>query len=385
MLQGILGTIDEKRADLRRLSDDVWSHPEILYQEKFAVQRCKEYLESRGYELTMPYCGIETAFRCEYGNGEGPVFAFCSEYDALPEIGHGCGHNLICAAGLAAFLAVAELLRKGELQGRVVLFGTPGEEGGGGKVKMQDAGCLDGIDAVAMVHPSAKTMVDIGSTSNCGLEIIFHGKASHAAGTPEKGINALDAAQLLFAGVNAYRQHIPEHARFHGVILDGGVAPNIVPDYARCRFYIRSGDESWSPILEKRFRDIVKGAELMTGASAEIKPFRPAYKARKPNGPMNRLYAECVEKLGLKTFAPDHPGRGSSDFGNFSQARPGIHAYFAVSDTAEPPGHSVEFCACAGKEVAFDNAMKAAAAIAQVGAKYISDSQFRKEVQEDFK
>ena len=384
MLERIVGLIDENRGDLRKLSDDLWSHPEILYQEKFAVQRCKEYLEARGYELTMPYCGLETAFRCEYGNASGPVFGFCSEYDALPEIGHGCGHNLICAAGLAAFCAVAELLKKDALQGRVVLFGTPAEEGGGGKVKMLEAGCLEGIDAVAMVHPSARTMPDMGSTSNCGLEIKFHGKAAHAAGAPEKGINALDAVQLVFAGVNAYRQHIPEHARFHGVILDGGVAPNIIPDYARCRFYIRSGEESWAPILEKRFRDIVKGAALMTGATAEIAPFRPAYRSRKPNGPMNKVYVDSVKELGMALNIPDHSGRGSSDFGNFSQVRPGIHAYFAISETTEMPGHSVEFRECSGKELGFANAMKAAAALANVGATYLSSPSFRQEVQEDF-
>lgn len=384
MLERIVSLIEENRCDLHKLSKDLWTHPELLYQERYAVQRCREYLEARGHELTMPYCGIETAFRCECGNGSGPVFAFCAEYDALPEIGHGCGHNLICASGLAAYCAVAELLRNGDLQGKAVLFGTPAEEGGGGKVKMLEGGCLEGIDAVAMVHPSARTMPDMGSTSNCGLEIKFHGKAAHAAGAPEKGINALDAVQLLFAGVNAYRQHIPEHARFHGVILDGGVAPNIVPDYARCRFYIRSGDESWSPILEKRFRDIVKGAELMTGATAEIMPFRPAYRARKPNGPMNNAYVEAVKALGMKLNIPDHSGRGSSDFGNFSQVRPGIHAYFAISDSTEIPGHSVAFRECSGTDLGFDNAMKAAAALAEVGARYLSSQQFRQEVQEDF-
>ena len=234
-----------------------------------------------------------------------------------------------------------------------------------------------------MVHPSGKTTPDMGSNSNCGLEIIFHGKSAHASAS-ENGINALDAAQLLFAGVNAYRQHIPEHARFHGVILDGGAAPNIIPDYTRCRFYIRSADEKWAPVLEKRFRDIVKGAELMTGATAEIAPFRPAYKARKPNGPMNRVYIESLVKQGLMPGVLEHATRGSSDFGNFSQEIPGIHGYFAVSNISEPPGHSVEFRECAGKDDGFDNAMKAAAAIAEVGARFLADEQFRNEVKTDF-
>ena len=384
MLNEIKKFIESRKKELRSLADDIWNHPEVAYTEKYAAARAGEFLKSQGYDITIPYCGIETAFRCEYGSDDGPVFAFASEYDALPEIGHGCGHNLICMAGIAGFLAVADLIKQKKLKGKVVLFGTPAEEGGGGKVKMVEAGCLKGIDAVVMTHPSAKNSPDPGSTANCGLEITFHGKSAHAAGAPEKAINALDAVQLLFTAVSYYRQQLPEHARIHGVILDGGIVPNVIPDMTRCRFYLRSGVESWSPVLEKRFRDMVKGAELMTGCTADIKPFRPPYRSRKPNKVMNAEYVKCMKELGMNVAIPEHQGRGSSDFGNFSQVIPGIHPYFAVSNTSEPPGHSVEFCTCAGQDAGFENGLNAAASLAFIGYRYLTEPEFRAAVRKDF-
>ena len=385
MLDKIIRHIDSHRTELRTLSDALWNHPETAYNEHFASKTAAELLKKCGYAVTLPCYGIETAFRSEFAQGSGgPVFAIASEYDALPEIGHGCGHNLICTAGIAAFIAAAELMKEEGISGKVILLGTPAEEGGGGKVKMAAAGCLEGVDAAIMTHPSGINCTDEGSTANCGLEVIFHGKAAHAAAAPEKGINALDAVNLLFAGVNTFRQYIPEHARIHGVILDGGEVPNVIPDYARCRFYLRSADESWCPVLEKRFRDIVKGAELMTGATAEIAPFRPAYRARKPNTPMNMDYVESMRAQGQKVEIPEKAGRGSSDFGNFSQIVPGIHPYFAVSDKTVPVPHSTEFAACAKEDFGFDNALRAAAALAHEALRFMTDPAFRDAVKADF-
>lgn len=384
MLDKLISAIDSRKKALREVSDALWNNPETAYKEFFASETVSAFLEKCGFSVTRPCYGVETAFRCEFSNGEGPVFAIASEYDALPEIGHGCGHNLICVAGLAAFLGTAQVMKENNIPGKVILFGTPAEEGGGGKVLMSEAGCLDGVDAVIMVHPSARTTPDMGSTANCGLEVIFHGKCAHAAAYPEKGINALDAVNLLFTGVNTFRQYIPEHARIHGVILDGGQVPNVIPDYARCRFYLRTADESWAPVLEKKFRDIVKGAELMTGATAEIAPFRKAYKARRPNRTMNHEYIRCMEAQGAETVIPEKAGRGSSDFGNFSQLVPGIHAYFAVSENFEPVGHSPEFAAEAGKDFGFENAMRAAAAQASVVCRFMTEADFREAVIADF-
>ena len=385
MLNRIIEIIANSKKGLRELSDALWRNPETAYKEFFAASEAAAFLEKKGFSVIKPYCGIETAFRCEFDNGPGPVFAIAAEYDALPEIGHGCGHNLICTAGLAAFLATAQIMKEKEIKGKVILLGTPAEEGGGGKVFMAERGALEGVEGVIMVHPSAKNTPDMGSTANIGFEVIFHGKCAHAAAYPEKGINALDAVNLLFTGVNTYRQYVPEHVRFHGVILEGGTVPNVIPDRARCRFYLRSADEKWTPIIEQRFRDIVKGAELMTGATAEIAPFRPTYRSRKPNKIMNHAYIEAMSAQGAEVFIPEKAGRGSSDFGNFSQLVPGIHAYFAVAEKSEPTGHSQEFAEAAGKDFAFENAMRAAAAQANVVCRFITDPEFRQAVKDDFK
>ena len=383
MLDKLIRSIDRHKQDLRKLSDTLWNNPETAYNEHLAAAEAAALLGSRGFSVTNPYCGIETAFRCEFDNGSGPVFAVAAEYDALPEIGHGCGHNLICVAGIAAFLAVAELMKEENVPGKAVLLGTPAEEGGGGKVFMAERGCLEGVDAVIMVHPTTKCTPDMGSNANCGLEVIFHGKSIHAA-SPEKGINALDAVNLLFTGINTFRQYIPEHARIHGVILEGGQVPNVIPDRSRCRFYLRSAEESRMPVLEKRFRDIVKGAELMTGATAEIAPFRPPYRARRPNRTMNHEYIDCMKRQGLNVTIPEKAGRGSSDFGNFSQIVPGIHAYFNIAADSEPAGHTVENAAAAGSDYGFENAMRAAASQAHVMWRFMTEEKFRESVKADF-
>lgn len=384
MLNFISAVISENKSAVRELSDAIWSHPETAYEEYFASETLKKFLEDRGFEVTLPYCGVDTAFYCEFKNGDGPTAAIAAEYDALPEIGHGCGHNLIAAAGVAAFIAGVETMKARNIQGKLILFGTPAEEGGGGKVKMTEANCLDGVDCVIMVHPSLNTTPDCGSTANIGMEVIFHGRNAHAAAYPEKGINALDAVNLVFTGVNTLRQYIPEHARMHGVIIDGGHVPNIIPDYARCHFYLRSGEEDYIPEIERRFRNIVKGAELMTDATAEINYFRPTYRSRKPNKVMNEEYIRCMKEQGVEVVIPPRPGRGSSDFGNFSQVIPGIHPYFEVSPQ-KPTGHSAEFSVEAGKDYGFENAMKAAAAQSEIVCRFLSDTDFRNAVIEDFK
>ncbi|MBE6387711.1 MAG: M20 family metallopeptidase [Lentisphaerae bacterium] len=378
MLSFLVDEIAGIKGDLRKLSDDIWNNPELAYQEHFASTQAKNLLENLGYSVKKPCFGLDTAFTAEYGSGT-PVFAIFAEYDALPEIGHGCGHNLICAAAIAAFHAAARAISEKKLSGKVVLLGSPAEESGGGKVRMIENGCLQSVDAAMMVHPSFRAIPDTGSTAISRFDVIFHGKASHAAGAPELGVNALAAVNLLFAGVNAYREQTPENVRMHGIITCGGEAPNITPDLASCRFFLRSTDQKWMEKIEKRFLDIVRGAELMTGATAEVKPFNIPYKARRPNDALNRNFLEGITKLGVKYIIPATGGRGSSDFGNVSQLIPGIHPYFPVADH-EIPGHSQLFRDACGTDFAFGNAMTAAAAMADTAVKYITDANFKAEV-----
>ncbi len=384
-LKSLRAVIAGLKAQLQELSLAIWSHPETAWQEFFAAAEAKKYLEKQGFAVESGCFGVETAFKCEYGNGNSPCVAIAAEYDALPEIGHGCGHNLICVAGIAAFIALAEKLKNSNIPGKVILLGTPAEEGAGGKVRMLANGCLDGVDAAMMLHPNTVNATDSGSTANAGLEVVFHGRSAHAAASPEKGINALDAVNLLFAAVGAFRQQMPGCAMIHGIITNGGAAPNIIPDRAVCRFYLRTADENYAEELERRFRNMVKGAELMTDCTAEITPFRERYAARKPNAAMNEEYAANMEALGLEVRRPERQGKGSSDFGNFSQKVPGIHPYFALSEDVLPhPAHSVGFRDASATDYAFENAMNGAASMAQTLWKFITDEKFRAEVKKDF-
>ena len=382
-LENLTAHIGGIKKRLRCLSDAIWNNPELAYKEFFAVEQAVEFLKEQNFTPETNYGGIATAFKAEYGTGK-PTFAIFAEFDALPDVGHGCGHNLICASALAAFCAAAKILSENNLPGKVVLLGSPAEESGGGKIKMIDKGCLDGVDAAMMVHPSYRATPDTGSSAITRFDVIFHGKASHAAGAPELGINALAAVNLLFAGVNAYREQLPEDSRMHGIITDGGEAPNITPARAACRFFLRSTSQEWIEKMEKRFKDIVHGAELMTGATAEIIPFNIPYMARKPNAALNKLYIESISRLGMNYVLPARGGRGSSDFGNVSQSVPGIHPYFPVTDH-EIACHSDAFRIASGSDFAFDNAMTAAAAMANIAIQYLTDSSFKEKVDADFK
>ena len=374
--------LEQKRAQWTELSNAVWNHPELAYKEVFACGEQVKLLRSFGFEVANPHCGLDTAYRADSGEGN-PAFAFVAEYDALPKLGHGCGHNLICTAALAAAYATRELLKKYNLPGHIVLLGTPAEESGGGKVRMLEKKCLDGIDAAMMVHPSWRSTPDTGSTAIRRFDVEFQGKAAHAAGAPELGRNALDAVLLLFSGLNAWRQQLPETARVHGIILDGGEAPNIIPDSAKCRFYLRSTEEKWIEIMERRFREMVRGAELMTATTGTISPYNVPYMSRNPNPAMNEIYFDAAKELGLNPVIPKRGGRGSSDFGDFSHTVPGIHPYFGVADH-EIAGHSTDFAEASATEYALDQALKAAAAMAKVGFLFLTDGEFRRKVKAEF-
>ncbi len=365
----------------RQLSSDIWSRPELGLQEHYACQRQVELLREFGFEVESPFAGLDTAFRARWGSG-GPVFAFASEYDALPKIDHGCGHNLIATAALLAARLTQQILQESGLPGQVFVLGTPGEESMGGKVLMLREDCLAGVDAVMMVHPNWRSCRDTGSTAINRVNVEYFGKAAHAAGSPEQGINALDAVIMLFNSVSFWRQQLPESSRIHGIIEHGGVRPNIIPDYASCYFFLRSPENEVLEQMNLRFADMIEAAAKMSGCSYKSSPGAQPYKARKPNLPMNEHYAAAMQALGMK-LTETKSGRGSSDFGDFSQLRPGIHPYFSIADS-EIPGHSEQFCAAANSELGFKNMLAAALSMADVAYTYLTEPQFRQEVQADF-
>ena len=383
ILKQISKAIDGLRDELHTMTDFIWENPEIAFKEYKACAAQVDFLARHGFEAQANVYGLETAYTTRFENGDGPTFAIAAEYDALPEIGHGCGHNLICTAGIAAFLATSQYMKANDVKGTLILLGTPAEESGQGKGKMLENNCLDGVDATMMVHPGWRTMKDMGCTSCLMFEVEYFGKAAHAAGAPELGLNALDAILMLFNGINAYRQQMPEFTRIHGIILEGGTMPNIIPDHSSAKFFIRSTKQDWEDKLVSRFKNIVKGAAIMTGTEYKITMPNIPCMSRKPNAPMNDMYYSLAEELGMAPQVVNEFGKASSDFGNFSRVCPGIHPYFGITDHMVP-GHSIEMARAAHSDFGFDRAMKAATAMAAIALRFLSDGEFRTAVRKDF-
>ena len=285
-------TIDDMKEKLFDVSKEIWENPELNFKEFKASKLLAGQLEEAGFEVEYGAATLETAIKATHPEaGDGPTVAILAEYDALPEICHGCGHNLIATAALGAALALGKF--KQEIPGKLIFMGTPAEEGGGGKIIMIKHGLFEEVDAAMMYHPSAtKNIVHRGGLAINEVKIEFKGKTAHASAEPEKGINALDGVLQTFNGINALRQHIPSDARIHGVITHGGVKPNIVPDYASASFYIRALKDAYCNNLVKKVENIAKGAALMTGAELTFQIIGNPYRSRNVNFILGEAWAE---------------------------------------------------------------------------------------------
>ena len=366
--------IEGARPELVELALDIHAHPELNYQEQHAAQLLSETLEKHGFKVERGVGGVETAFTATLsgGAGDGPTVAVLAEYDALPDIGHGCGHNLIAMAAIAAGLGLKANLDK--LPGRVMVIGTPAEEGGGGKIRMLDAGVFEGVDAVLSSHPSSNrtvipTDIPMGeswSLAMVGYRYIFHGKAAHAAAAPHEGINALNGVIHLFTGIDALRQHVREDVRIHGIITDGGKAPNVVPEYAAANFMLRCRDRDYlSDVVVGRVLQAAEGAAAMTGCRLEVEEYYPFYENVRPNAVIAGLLLNNAAVCGLKLDEP-LPGRqgsaASTDFGNVSQTVPAYELRYAVSEQPVA-SHSREMAETAVSEYALNAAINVAKAM----------------------
>ncbi|MFW6146476.1 MAG: M20 family metallopeptidase [Planctomycetota bacterium] len=379
----IAKTLAQSSSALETLALDIHATPELGYAEHKAVAWQTRLLKRWGFQVQRPFASLETAYRAAKGRGK-PVVCFIAEYDALPEIGHACGHNLICAAALGAGRALAAALAKEDRPGTVVVMGTPAEEGGGGKVRMIARGAMKGLDMAIMAHPSANTQAWGGSTAIQSYEVSFAGQSAHAAGSPHEGRNALDAVRLLFAGVDAWRQQLRESSRVHGIVTDGGAAPNIIPDTASCHFFLRSPDDAVLAAMVRRFKAMATGAAMMTDTTATVRARDGGYKAPWPNGPLNDAWVEAADALKLKPKAEAEPGRGSTDFSDVSQVVPGSHVYFAITRKKDLPSHAPQFATAAASAYGLTQMRRAAEALANVGYRFATDDEFRRDVREAF-
>ena len=375
----VIGEVDAHQSELIELSLMIHQNPEVAFKEVKAAAWLTEYLESKGFNVERGICQLATAFKGSYGTGK-PAVALLAEYDALPKIGHGCGHNIIGTTAVGA--AVAARKAVDAAGGSVVVIGTPAEESYGGKVLMAERGAFQDIDAAMLAHPHGVDMASMRSLACIRLEVQFFGKAAHAAGSPDRGVNALEAIIQAFNGINSLRQHINERARIHGIITHGGEAPNVVPDYTAATFLVRSEWESYLDELKEKVLNCFKAASLATGTRLEYE-WSSYYAPLKCNLALADLFGKNMETLGRSVLPPMRRGLGSSDMGNVSVLVPSIHPMVAIT-TLDVVAHSPEFAEAAASEAGNRGLLDGAKAMAMTVVDLITQPETMKKVQEEF-
>ncbi|HEX6989894.1 MAG TPA: M20 family metallopeptidase, partial [Bacillota bacterium] len=328
--QRMIQRVEALKPMLIGLADQIHGFAELKFEEHRSAAALAGALEAEGFAVQRGVAGLETAFNARYGE-ERPRVAYLAEYDALPGIGHGCGHNLIGPASVGAAIALKEEIERGSVSGSVWVVGTPAEEGGGGKVTMVDQGVFDEVDVVMMVHAFNRSVLDYGTIAVASVTVEYFGRESHASAEPHRGRNALDAAIMLFNAVNAMRQQVTPDVRMHGIIAAGGEAPNIIPAYTRCEWLLRAETSEGLADLERRFHACAEGAGLAAGCTTRVE-VKMRYKPRVPNPVLLDLYRANFEALGgVLEAPPEVGGRGSSDMGDVSQVVPTIQCYIRIA------------------------------------------------------
>ena len=374
--------LEIRRSELVRLSLDIHDNPELGFQEVKAASWLSDYLKSNGFSVERNIAGLSTAFRAVYGEGK-PKIVVLAEYDALPGIGHGCGHNIIAASAVGA--GVASKIVVDNLGGSIIVLGTPGEENFGSKIDMVKAGIFDDVDVAMMVHPSILNIAMERMLASSSLEVEFFGKAAHAAVQPSQGINALEAIILAFNSINSLRQHIKEQARIHGIITDGGEAPNVVPAHSAAKFIIRAPDYAYLEELQGKVLNCFKGASLASGARLEYRWGDKVYAPIKNNVALAKLFSDNLELMGrrLDVFDLQIPF-GSSDMGNVSQVVPSMHPMVAIA-SPKVSLHSPEFASAAASEAGHQGLLDAAKAMAMTMVDVIGRPEVLEKIKQEFR
>ncbi len=377
----VIGEIEACRHQLRQLSLKIHSSPELGFQEVKAAAWLTQYLEENGFSIERGICELPTAFRGSYGEGK-PAIAILAEYDALPELGHACGHNLI--AGCAVGAAVVSKPAIDRFGGSVLVIGTPAEELYGGKGIMAERGAFDKVDMAMMVHPGVHDTATTQALACVGLEVEFFGKAAHAATRPEAGINALEAMLQSFAAINSLRQHIKDKARIHGIITDGGEAANIVPAHSAGNFLVRAEDDTYLDELKERVINCFIGAATASGARLEYQWGKVRYATLRNNPTLARLFRQNMQSLGRKMQLSD-PSKafGSTDMGNVSQIVPSIHPTVAIAPV-EVSAHSPEFASAAASEAGIKGLLDAAKALAMTVVDLVASPEIVIRIKQEF-
>jgi amidohydrolase len=374
--------VDRLGDELEQLSRRIHDHPELGFQEVKAAGWLTEFLGGKGYKVERGVAGVETAFVATIETGDGPTIAIMCEYDALPGIGHACGHNVIAAAGAGAGAALAAV--KPRLpRGRILVIGTPAEEGGGGKVKLVKGGVFTDVDAAMMIHGFDTWLGHQDLLGIVRVTFEFTGQAAHASADPWQGRNALDGIIQTFNNVSMLRQQVRPTARIHGIITNGGAAPNIIPEYASALFYVRAAELDYMWDLLKRVIACAEGAAKATGTTVKVTQLDSVYEPMKRNDTLLEAYRANTRRLGVAESEPPKDRFGSSDVGNVSQVVPTIQPYVKIAPDGTPI-HSRAFEAAAVSPLAREGLVKAAKAMATTAADLMSDDGLLARVKQEF-
>ena len=379
----LAAAVDAARDEILGLSRRIHQNPEPAFEEQRASAWVAEILAGRGYRVEHPAGSLQTAVRATLAGGRGgtsPRIGILAEYDALPGLGHGCGHNTMAASGVGAAIALASLAD--ELPGEIVFLGTPAEERGSGKAIMIADGLFDGIDAALLFHPCDRNHVESQPLASEDVEVVFHGLQAHAAADPWKGRNALDAMVLLFSSVGLWRQQLRPDARVHGIIQEGGTAANIIPDRTRAWFMLRSTDQPYYAEMKARFDELAKAAALATGTTVEV-TYSGGAMSMHQNRTLEARWVANASAYGIVDEGPD-PNSGSTDMGNVSWVCPTIHPELAIAPEGTP-GHSTLFRDAAATPEADATTLLAATLVAQVAYELFTEPELVARAWEEFR
>lgn len=381
----VIEEIDKSKDKYIEISHSIHSKPELGNKEFFASTLLSDTLAKEGFEVENGVAGHETAFIAKKKSVKaGPTIAFLAEYDALPGLGHACGHNIIGTLSTASAIALSKVLE--EIGGEIRVLGTPAEEGGengsakGSFVKHK---LLEDVDASLIIHPGNNNYATGPSLAVDPLDFEFIGKPAHAAASPHEGINALDAVIALFNGINALRQHVTTDVRIHGIITHGGDAPNIIPEYAKARFFIRAATRKTCDEVTEKIKNIAKGAALSTGAKVNVIAFQNKVDNILLNKTFDSLFIEKSSLLGLEISTEQPKGFGSTDVGNISQVVPTIHPHVKIGPE-NLVGHTIDFREAAASKAGDDALILGSKALAITALALFTDDNNLRSIKEDF-
>jgi amidohydrolase len=383
MKDKVIRIINDLTPELNELSLEIYNKPELGYEEFQSCRLHTEILKKYGFDVQTNFSGVKTGFKAEYKSRKpGLTVAYMAEYDALPGIGHGCGHNLLGTVSTGAGIVLKQIID--EIGGTVIVFGTPAEETSGAKVTYVENHEFDMVDIAMMAHPGNDYVKSGTSLALEPIQFEFFGKTAHAAASPDKGVNALDAAIQTFNSVNALREHFRSDSRVHGVILDGGKAANIVPEYSMSQFYVRSTSKTYNLELLEKVKNCARGAALATGCELKITKFEFNYDNMVTNHVLSNVFNEKIYEVAGIKMNEHLGGSGSIDAGQVSQVCPTIHPYFDITNDKNIVAHTREMANCTLTDYAKEQMKNTIAALVLTASEVIQNPKLYEEIKYEF-